>query len=180
MIGRRLPQPFRIASSRLAAAGVLGVVGLAALFAGCERKGSGPKNESTAGPPVTADSPADQPAPKTATPGATPAPAWNGIFLVYDRSGKESILSKTVLGRRGSETENPKITNLSVAGVSALKVERKSSVAYWAETGSYAVSSGELPVFEEILNRLRIELSTDLRAQQQRFQLGSEEQPTVR
>lgn len=92
--------------------------------------------------------PADQPAPKPA------APAWNGVFLVYDRTGKEAILSKAVLRLRGSETEIPKLTNLTVADVSALKVERKSSVTYWAETGKFAVSAGELPVFEEILTRL--------------------------
>lgn len=97
--------------------------------------------------------PADQPAPKSAAPG-TPVPAWNGVFFVYDRSGKEAILSKAVLRMRGSEADIPKLTNLTLAGVPALKIERKSTTTYWAETGKFAVSANELPVFEEILNRL--------------------------
>jgi hypothetical protein len=95
-------------------------------------------------------------APKSTTPAtatATP-PAWSGMFFVYDRTGKEAILSKAVLRMRGSETEIPKLSNLTISGVSALKVERKSSVTYWAETGKYAVSASELSVFEEILNRV--------------------------
>ncbi|HEY4980049.1 MAG TPA: hypothetical protein VII25_12855, partial [Candidatus Acidoferrum sp.] len=80
--------------------------------------------------------------------------AWNGLFLVYDRTGKEAILAKAVLRMRGAETDIPKLTSLTVAGVTALKIERKSSVTYWAETGKYAVSAGELSVFEEILSRV--------------------------
>ena len=81
-------------------------------------------------------------------------PAWNGLFLIYDRTGKEELLSKAVLRLRGTETELPKLTNLTVAGVPALKVERKSGVNYWAEFSKYAVSAQELPVFEDILNLL--------------------------
>lgn len=101
--------------------------------------------------------PTDQGAPKSTSSTLTPAtvvPAWNGMFFLYDRTGKEALLSKAVLRVRVAETEIPKLTNLTVAGVSALKVERKSSVTYWAENGKYAVSASELPVFEEILNRL--------------------------
>jgi len=82
------------------------------------------------------------------------APAWNGLFFVYDRSGKEELLSKTILRLRAADAQIPKLTPLTVAGVSALKIERKSGVNYWAETGKFAVSASELPVFEEILNRL--------------------------
>jgi hypothetical protein len=104
--------------------------------------------------------PADLPAPKPATtpsskatPATTP-PAWNGLFFVYDRTGKEAILSRGVLRMRGSETDIPKLTNLTVAGVPAMKIERKTSVTYWTEAGKYAVSASELPVLEEILDRL--------------------------
>ena len=97
--------------------------------------------------------PADQPAPKSTTPG-TSAPTWSGVFLVYDRSGKEAILSKAVLRMRSSETDIPKLTNLTVAGVPALKIERKSTITYWTETGKFAVSANELSVFEEVLNRI--------------------------
>jgi hypothetical protein len=93
--------------------------------------------------PATAKSPAEK-----------PAHSWNGIFLIYDRTGKEELLSKAVSHMRGADTDIPKLTPLTVAGVSALKVERKSSTTYWAEFGKYAVSAGEAPVFEEIVNRL--------------------------
>ncbi len=82
------------------------------------------------------------------------APAWNGLFFVYDRSGKEELLTKTILRLRAADAQIPKLTPLTVAGVSALKIERKSGVNYWAETGKFAVSASELPVFEEILSRL--------------------------
>jgi len=84
---------------------------------------------------------------KTAAP-----PAWNGMFLIYDRSEKEALLSKAVLQMRSGEKDIPKLTELTVAGVPSLKVERKSSITYWAEFGKYAVSANELPVFEEVLN----------------------------
>jgi hypothetical protein len=100
--------------------------------------------------------PAGLSAPKPATPAgpATPAPAWNGVFFVYDRTGKEAILSKAVLSMRGSKAEIPELTNLTIAGVPALKIERKNTSTYWTETGKYAVSAGELSVFEEILKRV--------------------------
>ena len=106
--------------------------------------------------PRPADLAAAKPAPASGTSKAAPAstpPAWNGMFFVYDRSGKEAILSKAVLRLGASETDTPKLTNLTVAGVPALKIERKDNVTYWAETGKYAIAAGELPVFEEMLNR---------------------------
>ncbi len=95
--------------------------------------------------------PDDLPAAKTP---ATGAPAWQGVFFVYDRTGKEALLSKAVLRMRGADTDIPKISEVTVAGVPALKMERKSSVNYWAETGKFAVSAQEKSVFELILNRL--------------------------
>jgi hypothetical protein len=79
-------------------------------------------------------------------------PAWNGLFFIYDRSGREQLLSKAVMQLRGAESEIPKLTNLTVAGVPSLKIERKSGITYWAEFGKYAVSANELPIFEEIVN----------------------------
>jgi hypothetical protein len=81
-------------------------------------------------------------------------PTWNGMFFVYDRTGKEELLSKAVVRLRGTETDIPKLTPVTVAGVPALKVERKEGTTYWAEFGKYAVSAGEQSVFEEILNLL--------------------------
>ena len=91
--------------------------------------------------------------PKPATPGAKP-PAWNGMFLVYDRSGKEELLSKAIVRMRANGDEIPTLTEITVAGVKALKVERKSATNYWAETGKYAVSATEPAVFEEVLKRV--------------------------
>jgi hypothetical protein len=89
---------------------------------------------------------------KTPASKATAPPAWNGSFFIYDRSGKEELLSKAVMQLRGAEGEIPKLTNVTVAGVPSLKIERKSGIAYWAEFGKYAVSANEMPVFEEVLN----------------------------
>ena len=106
--------------------------------------------------PRPASLPAPKPAmtPAKATPEEAAAPAWSGMFLVYDRTGKEAILSKAVLRLSSSEMDVPKLTHFTVAGVPSLKIEHKSSVSYWAENGKYAVSASELSVFEEILNRL--------------------------
>jgi hypothetical protein len=82
------------------------------------------------------------------------APAWKGVFFAYDRTGKEALLSKAVLRLRASATEVPKISEIKVSGVPALKIEGKSDVTYWAETGKYAVSAQEQSVLELILNRL--------------------------
>src|SRR5215469_1038559 len=98
--------------------------------------------------------------PKPATPAAKP-PAWNGMFLVYDRSGKEELLSKAVLRMRGTSEEIPTLTEITVAGVKALKVERKSGTNYWAETGKYAVSATEPAVFEEVLKRVTGKAAAD-------------------
>jgi hypothetical protein len=86
-----------------------------------------------------------------------PKPAdhpWNGMFLVYDRTGKESLLSKAVLRMRGQEKDMPQISQVTVGGVPALKVERKTGVTYWVEHGKYAASASERSVLEEILVRL--------------------------
>jgi hypothetical protein len=82
------------------------------------------------------------------------APAWNGMFFVYDRTGKEELLSKTVLRMRSGDKEIPKLSEVTVAGVKALKIEKKSGTTYWAETGKYMVTAGEESIFEEVLNRL--------------------------
>jgi hypothetical protein len=81
-------------------------------------------------------------------------PAWNGMFLVYDRTGKEALLTKAVMGLRASEKEIPQISQVTIADVAVLKIQRKSSVTYWAENGKYAVSANENAVMQEILSRL--------------------------
>ncbi len=90
----------------------------------------------------------------SATPPKPAEHPWNGLFLVYDRTGKESLLSKAVLRLRAQEKEVPKISEINVAGVPALKVERTSGVTYWVEHGKYAASASEHQVLEDILARL--------------------------
>jgi hypothetical protein len=92
-------------------------------------------------------------APKAAA-GKAAAPAWNGMFFVYDRTGKEELLSKTVLRMRSGDKELPKLSEVTVSGVKALKIEKKSGTTYWAETGKYMVAAGEESIFGEVLNRL--------------------------
>jgi hypothetical protein len=79
---------------------------------------------------------------------------WNGLFFVYDRAGKEALLSRAVLRLRSQEKELPKISEITVAGVPALRVERTSGVTYWVEHGKYAASASEPSIFEDVLARL--------------------------
>jgi len=88
---------------------------------------------------------------KRASTGGKDVPAWNGMFFVYDRSGKEELLSKAVLRLRSEGSDVPKLTNLTVAGVAALKIERKAGATYWAEFAKYAVAAKEASVFEQII-----------------------------
>ena len=91
---------------------------------------------------------------KRTSAGGKDVPAWNGMFFIYDRSGKEELLSKAVLRLRSEGTDIPKLTDLTVGGVAALKIERKAGVTYWAEFGKYAVAAKEAPVFEQIIQVL--------------------------
>jgi hypothetical protein len=92
----------------------------------------------------------------SATPGNANAGAstWNGLFFVYNRAGKEALLSKAVLRMRAEEKELPQISQVTIAGVPALKVERKSGTTYWIEHGKYAAGANEPSVLEQILPRL--------------------------
>src|SRR5438270_7942725 len=81
-------------------------------------------------------------------------PAWNGMFFVYDRAGKEMLLTKAILRMRAEEKEAPRLSQVAIAGVQVLKVEGKSGATYWAEHGKYAVSAGEKLVMEDLLSRL--------------------------
>jgi hypothetical protein len=87
------------------------------------------------------------------------AAAWNGMFFVYDRRGKEELLSKAILRLRASAKDVPRLSPVTVGGVRALKAESKNGVNYWAEDGKYAVGASELAVMEEILGRLGAKVS---------------------
>src|SRR5712692_150786 len=95
---------------------------------------------------------------------------WNGMFFVYDRTGKELLLVKTILRFRSQEKEPPQISSITVAGAPALKIARKEDVSYWTERGKYAVGSADLTVFEEILARLDSKSSTSSLAQTAAYQ----------
>src|SRR6266481_6353708 len=81
-------------------------------------------------------------------------PAWNGMFFVYDRTGKESLIAKAILRMRAQEKEAPVLTPLVLGGVPVLKVESKNGATYWADQGKFAVSAGERSVMEQILGRI--------------------------
>ena len=68
---------------------------------------------------------------------------WNGMFFVYDRTGKELLLAKTILRFRSQEKEPPQVSTITVAGAPALKIARKTDVTYWTERGKYAVGSAD-------------------------------------
>jgi hypothetical protein len=89
-----------------------------------------------------------------AEPSKTPTHTWTGTFFVYDRTGKEALLTKAVLRLRAQEKDVPQISQISISGAQVLKVERKTGITYWTETGKYAVSSNERSVLEEVLARL--------------------------
>ena len=82
------------------------------------------------------------------------APAWNGLFFVYDRSGKEMLLTKAILLMRASAKEPPQLSQVTIGGVQVLKDESKGGTSYWAEHGKYAVLAGERTVMEDLLSRL--------------------------
>jgi hypothetical protein len=99
-----------------------------------------------------------EPAKRTVSNGGAAAdaksPAWNGVFFVYDRTGKEVLLAKAILRLRAEEKEAPLLSQVTIGSVQVLRAEGKSGVSYWAEHGKYAVSAGERSVMEEILGRL--------------------------
>jgi hypothetical protein len=90
----------------------------------------------------------------TTTPAGANLPAWDGMFFVYNRAGKEALLSKAILRMRSAAKETPRVSQVTVAGVPVLKIETQTNSSYWAENGAYAVGAGEAAVMEEILKRL--------------------------
>lgn len=88
---------------------------------------------------------------ETASAPTAPARKWTGTYFVYDRTGKEALLSKAILRLRSQEKEAPQISQIVIGNQPVLKVERKTSTTYWVETGKFAVSTNERSVLEEIL-----------------------------
>jgi hypothetical protein len=102
---------------------------------------------------------------------------WNGMFFVYDRTGKELLLEQTMLRFHAQEKEPPQISSITVAGAPALKIARKTDITYWTERGKYAVGAADLTVFEEILTRLDGKSSASSLAQSAAYQ---EAEPVLR
>ena len=75
---------------------------------------------------------------------------WNGMFLVYDHTGKEAALAKLLLQVRMNEKDPPKISPATIAGISAIKIDRKDGTTYWADDEKYTLIASEPAVFEEI------------------------------
>jgi hypothetical protein len=88
------------------------------------------------------------------------APTWNGMFFVYDRTGKEAVIAKAILRLRAQEKDAPKISQVTIAGVSVLKSEGKNGATYWADHNKFVISAGERSVMEELLGRLDGKSST--------------------
>jgi hypothetical protein len=64
---------------------------------------------------------------------------WNGMFLVYDHTGKEATLARLLLQARMNEKDPPKISPATIAGISAIKIERKDGTTYWADDRKYTL-----------------------------------------
>jgi hypothetical protein len=96
---------------------------------------------------------------RAAAPSASGAksPEWNGVFFVYNRSGKETLLAKALLGIRAQQAlqkDASEMSQTTIAGLPALKFTSKTGSSYWVEKGKYLVSTGERSVMEDILARL--------------------------
>ena len=107
--------------------------------------------------------------PKPPAAGAS-AEKWNGLFFIYNRTGKEALLSKAVLRARNQEKELPQLSQMTIAGIPALKVQRKTETTYWIEHGKYAASANDPAVLEQILPRLEGATPPDSLAQSAAFQ----------
>jgi hypothetical protein len=91
------------------------------------------------------------PAKNVGKPTSSQANKWNGLFFVYDRTGKEATIASLMMRGRMNEKDPPKISATTIAGISAIKEERKSGTSYWAEDGKYAFGATEPIVFEQIV-----------------------------
>jgi hypothetical protein len=81
-------------------------------------------------------------------------PAWNGMFFVYDRTGKEALLAKAILRMRALDKDAPTLSQITLGGATVMKSEGKNGTTYWADHGKYVVSASERSVMEEILARI--------------------------
>jgi hypothetical protein len=83
-------------------------------------------------------------------------PLWNGIFFVYNHTGKETLMFKLFLGLR-MQKDAPEPSPVTIGGVPATKFTYKNNINnsfYWADKGEYTIATGERAVMEEVFARL--------------------------
>src|SRR2546427_2266172 len=80
------------------------------------------------------------------------AAKWSGFYFVYDRTGKEALLTKAILRLRAQDKEPPRITAATPAGVPLVKGESKTGTTHLGETGKNAVRSGGATGFGGIVS----------------------------
>jgi hypothetical protein len=80
-------------------------------------------------------------------------PEWNGLFFVYDHTGKEALMLKLLLGLR-LQKDAPEASAVNIGGNPATKFTSKGNSFYWADKGKYTVAAGETSTMEEIFARL--------------------------
>jgi len=81
---------------------------------------------------------------------------WNGMFFVFDHTGKETLMLKLFLGLR-LQKDAPEPSPVTIAGVPVTKFTYKNSSNnsfYWADKGKYTIAAGERAVVEEVFARL--------------------------
>jgi hypothetical protein len=80
-------------------------------------------------------------------------PQWNGLFFVYDHTGKEALMLKALLGLR-LQKDPPQASPTTIAGVPATKFTSKDNSFYWADKGKFTIAAGERSIMEEVFSRL--------------------------
>jgi len=80
-------------------------------------------------------------------------PQWNGLFFVYDHTGKEALMLKLLLGLR-LKKDAPEASPTTIAGLPATKFTSKGNSFYWADKGKFTIAGGERAVMEEVFSRL--------------------------
>ena len=84
-------------------------------------------------------------------------PQWNGMFFVYDHTGKEALMLKLLIGIR-LQKDPPEASPTTIAGLPATKFTPKNGApgksVYWADKGKYTVCAGERAIMEEVFARL--------------------------
>jgi hypothetical protein len=80
-------------------------------------------------------------------------PQWNGLFFVYDHTGKEALMLKVLLGLR-LQKDAPEASPATIAGLPATKFTSKNNSFYLAEKGKFTIAAGERAVMEEVFSRL--------------------------